>query len=90
MTNNKYYNYLAMTKLSKKDVVLSIAVGDLVTTEYFECDAHVKRKVIKVENSANTGSTVRIWADDGGRCRCCNRPLSKPIDGVDGAWFIPA
>lgn len=77
------------TKLSNKKIAKSISVGDLVTSEFYDHDAHVKRTVTRVEHDVSTETTVRIWADDGGVCPCCNRPLSKSIDGVDGAWFIP-
>ena len=76
-------------KLSSKKTALSIAVGDKVTTEFIYEDRHVIRTVTRVEHGATTGSTVRIWAGNGGLCDCCGRPLSRAIEGVDGAWFIP-
>lgn len=80
----------ANTKLSSAAIAKTIAVGDKVTTAFYEDATHVVRTVTKVEHDADTGTTVRIWADDGGACECCNRPLSKSINGADGAWFIPA
>lgn len=55
-----------------------------------ENDSHVMRIIIRIEEDKDTGSGRRIWASDGEKCCCCNRALSKPIDGVDGAWFLPA
>jgi len=79
----------ANTRLLDQKTVLSIVVGDSVTTEYFPEDANIKRTVTRVDYNCNTGSTIRIWASDGDTCACCNRPLSKPVNGVDGAWFLP-
>lgn len=78
------------TKLSSKEIALSLKVGDSVTTEYYPADRNVIRTITKIENDADTGSTVRIWASEGGVCECCNKARSKPVPGVDGGWFFPA
>ena len=80
----------ANTKLSSKEVAKSFKVGDIVTSEYHENDYSVKRVITRIEIDPDTGTGVRIWASDGGKCDCCGRILSKPIYGVDGAWFLPA
>ena len=79
----------ANTKLSDKNTVKFFKVGSVVRSEYYENDSYVLRVITKIEE-ADTGSGRRIWADAGEICYCCKRPLSKPIDGVDGAWFLPA
>ena len=80
----------ANTKLSTKEVVKRFKVGDIVTSEYHENDYSVKRIITKIEIDPDTGTGIRIWASDGGKCDCCGRILSKPINGADGAWFLPA
>ena len=76
-------------KLSAKEVVKSFRVGSIVRSEYYENDSHVLRVITKIEE-ADTESGRRIWASAGEVCCCCNRAFSKPIDGVDGEWFLPA
>ena len=80
----------ANTKLSSKEVVKCFKVGSIVRSEFYENDSHVLRVITKIEENADTGSGRRIWASDGELCSCCKRPLSKPINGVDGSWFLPA
>ncbi|MFK5893162.1 MAG: hypothetical protein QM504_08075 [Pseudomonadota bacterium] len=77
------------TKLSDNNVVLKFKVGDLVTSEFYSDDSHVVRNITRIDSNVDTGSTVRIWATDGGICDCCNKRRSKSIDGVDGYWFLP-
>ncbi len=79
-----------MIRLSDIKTAKNLKVGDTVTSDYHEGDEHVPRTITKIEHNTNTGTTVRVWADDGGLCKCCNRPLSKKIQGVCGAWLIPA
>jgi hypothetical protein len=76
-------------RLSSLEVVLSFKVGDKVTTDFYGEDKQVVRKITNIEHNTGTSSTVKISADDGGVCKCCNRPLSKPIYGIDGFWFFP-
>ncbi len=77
------------TKLTNKAVAQSLKIGDRVTTAYYSKDANVIRDITQIQYNVDTGSTVMVWATNGGVCKCCNRPLSKPITGIDGAWFIP-
>ena len=77
-------------KISTKEVVNSFKVGSIVRSEFYENDSHVLRVITKIEENAGTESGRRIWASAGEVCACCHRSFSKPIDGVDGAWFLPA
>ena len=70
--------------------IKKLKVGDKVMSDYDMDHADTVRTITEVEHNADTGSTVRIWANGGDPCPCCGREPAKSINGVDGAWFIPA
>jgi len=76
-------------KMPTKKTILNFKVGDKVTTPFYRDDEYVVRTITRIEDDIDTGSTRMIWADDGGKCECCERPFSKSTPGIDGAWFIP-
>jgi hypothetical protein len=80
----------SILRLSTKEEVEQLSVGDTVVTDFHRGDGHVKRKITRIEKDPKCSSSgYRISADDGGTCPCCKRSLSRPIaGGVDGAWFI--
>jgi len=80
---------MSKIRLSTPETARALKVGDVVTTDYIEADRHVRRVITAVHPDEQCSSGVRVYASDGGLCECCQRPLSKTIDGVDGLWFLP-
>jgi len=71
------------------EIVRKFKVGDLVTTDFDIDHKTLVRKITRIEKNEEYGSGYKIWADGGCPCPCCGRTFAEPINGVDGAWFVP-
>ena len=64
-----------------------LKVGDKVTTDYWQDEKSVVRKITAIGKDGSFGSGYFASADNGGICPCCKKPFGTEIRNVDMAWF---
>jgi hypothetical protein len=62
-------------------------IGDRVTTDFYQDERDVVRRVTSVLRSAEFGSGWEVSADGGEVCSACGRRWGTPVERLDSTWF---